>query len=134
VIIRRILAFLIDALLAGLISLIPVIGLVVGILYLLLRDGLTKNGSVGKTLLKLHVTTIAGQRLNYGESLRRNFIFFIPYLFAIVPLIGWLLGFVAALLICLLELLAMHTHPQGMRFGDRWGGTIVREAVSYYNH
>ncbi len=131
-IIRRIIAFLIDILLAGLVSMVPLIGVAISLLYLLLRDGMTRNGSLGKKALNLQVTTTAGQRLNYGESLRRNFIFVIPSIIAIVPLIGWLLGFLAALIICVIELLAVNTHPQGQRIGDRWGGTVVREAPVYY--
>jgi len=130
--IRRIFAFLIDAVIVGLFELLPFIGGLIGFLYMLFRDGITDNGSIGKKLLNLQLTTITGFRPAFQESIRRNFIFAIPSLFAIIPVIGIFISFVVGVVIYVIELLAMLNSPDGQRHGDLWAGTIVREAPMYY--
>lgn len=130
-VIRRVFAFLIDAIIASLLSLVPFIGWLFGFLYMLLRDGLTAKGSPGKKLLNLEVTTKYGRQVTYEESFRRNFIFAIPSLLSIIPLVGWLISAVVAAVIYIVELLAIIKDPRGRRNGDRWAGTIVKE-VSFY--
>jgi uncharacterized RDD family membrane protein YckC len=86
--IRRIFAFLIDAVVAFLFSLLPIVGWLIGFLYMLLRDGLTEKGSPGKKLIDLQVTTINGGRVTYRESIHRNIIFAFPVLLSIIPIVG----------------------------------------------
>lgn len=129
--IRRLFAFIIDAAIAALVSLVPFIGWLFSFLYMLLRDGLTPNGSPGKRLLNLEVTTKYGRQITYEESFRRNFIFALPSLLSLVPLAGWLIGVLAAIVIYIVELLAIINDPQGRRNGDRWAGTVVKE-LSFY--
>lgn len=134
-IIRRIFAFLIDVVIATLFSIIPIpfVSGLIAFLYMLLRDGLTDQGSIGKRMLNLQVLTMAGQRLNYEESIRRNIIFAIPAIFHVIPLIGWILALLLSLIIYVVELLAMNNSPRGQRNGDRWAGTVVQDAPHYYN-
>lgn len=134
-VIRRIFAFLIDFLIASFFSILPIplVGGLIAFLYMLLRDGLTDRGSMGKRLLNLQVTTIGGQRLNYDESIRRNIIFAIPAIFNLIPLVGWLLALLAGMIVYVVELLAMVASPREQRNGDRWAGTVVTEAPVYYN-
>ncbi len=133
-IIRRIFAFLIDIVLATLFSIIPIpiISGLIAFLYMLLRDGLTDRGSIGKSMLNLQVLTLHGQRLNYEESVRRNIIFAIPAIFYIIPLVGGILALLFGLIFYVIELLAMNSSPQGQRNGDRWAGTVVQDAPIYY--
>ncbi len=134
-IIRRIFAFLIDVVIATLFSIIPIpfVSGLIAFLYMLLRDGLTDQGSIGKRMLNLQVLTMAGQRLNYEESIRRNIIFAIPAIFHVIPLIGWILALLLSLIIYVVELLAMNNSPRGQRNGDRLAGTVVLDAPHYYN-
>lgn len=131
-IIRRVFAFLIDAIIANLFALIPIVGWLIGFLYMLLRDGLTDNGSLGKKLLNLQVTTLQGAQVTYAESIRRNIIFAIPTVFSIIPFVGWFISIGLALIIYILEIVTMAGDPQGQRYGDRWAETIVREASTYF--
>ena len=133
-IIRRIFAFLFDIIIATLFSIIPipVISGLIAFLYMLLRDGLTDRGSIGKRILNLQVMTLKGQRVNYEESIRRNFIFAIPAIFHVIPLVGWIFALLFSLIIYVVELLAMNNHPQEQRNGDRWAGTVVQEGPLYY--
>jgi len=131
-IIRRVFAFLVDAVIASLLSLVPFIGWLIGFLYMLLRDGLTEKGSPGKKLLNLQVTTKYGQQVTYLESFRRNIIFALPVVLSIIPLVGWIISGIVAIIIYVVELLAITNDPRGRRNGDRWAGTIVREASIYY--
>ncbi|RJX29472.1 MAG: hypothetical protein C4554_00710 [Dethiobacter sp.] len=129
---RRIFAFLVDAVVASLLSLVPFIGWLIGFFYMLLRDGLTESGSPGKKLLNLHVTTKYGEQITYMESFRRNVIFAFPVILSIIPLIGWIISGLLSIVIYVIELLAMANDPRGRRNGDRWAGTIVREESIYY--
>lgn len=133
-IIRRVFAFLIDLVIATLFSVIPipVISGIIAFLYMLLRDGLTERGSIGKRMLNLQVTTIRGQQLNYEESIRRNIIFALPAFFHVIPLFGWILAHLCGLIIYVIELLAMNSNANGQRNGDRWAGTLVQEGPHYY--
>ncbi len=132
-IIRRIFAFLIDIVIATLFSIIPIpiISGLIAFLYMLLRDGLTERGSIGKSLLNLQAMTLSGQRLNYAESIRRNIIFAIPAIFYIIPLVGGILALFFGLIFYVIELLAMNSNPQEQRYGDRWAGTVVQDAPHY---
>ena len=130
--VRRIFAFLIDAIIVSLFELLPFAGGLIGFLYMLLRDGITDNGSIGKKLLNLQLTTITGHRSTFQESIRRNIIFAIPSLFAIIPVIGIFISFVAGIIVYVLELSAMWNDPEAQRHGDHWAGTLVREAPIYY--
>ncbi|MEW5920451.1 MAG: RDD family protein [Bacillota bacterium] len=133
-IIRRVFAFLIDLVIATLFSAIPipVISGLIAFLYMLLRDGLTERGSIGKRMLNLQVTTLGGQQLNYEESIRRNIIFAFPTIFHVIPVFGWILAHLFGLFIYVVELLAMNKNPRGQRNGDRWAGTLVQEGPHYY--
>ncbi len=133
-IIRRIFAFLIDIVIATLFSIIPIpfISGLIAFLYMLLRDGLTDRGSIGKGILNLQVMTLSGQRLSYEESIRRNIIFAIPSIFYIIPLVGGILALLFGLIVYVIELLAMNSSPKGQRNGDRWAGTVVQDAPIYY--
>ncbi len=125
-IVRRTFAFLIDLGLAYLLMLIPFLGWLFGGFFILLRDGLTKQGSPGKNILNLKVTSM-GSRTIYEESVRRNIIFAAPFVFSIIPTVGSFITLALIFVAGVIEILALSSDPQGLRYGDRWAHTEVSE-------
>lgn len=74
--VARFLAFLIDAVAVAVIGLVPVIGGLVGIAYVLARDGLAfefmDGRSIGKKLMKLRPVRLDGLPMDLPTSFRRN--------------------------------------------------------------
>ncbi|MEZ4829777.1 MAG: RDD family protein [Bacteroidia bacterium] len=107
---QRIGAYLIDAILMGVVGVIPIIGLLVIIAYALLRDSLPflDGQSIGKKVMKLRAVTEDGQSLsgNWGPGIIRNIVLLIPF-FPIV------------------ELIVLLTNQEGRRLGDQWAKTKV---------
>ncbi|MFN4081986.1 MAG: RDD family protein, partial [Saprospiraceae bacterium] len=79
---NRIVAYLIDALLIGAVSIIPIIGLIAGLAYFFTRDALPflDGQSIGKKAMKIRVVTEDGQHLtnNWGPAIIRSIVFLIP--------------------------------------------------------
>jgi len=134
---KRFIAALIDGLLAGGVSMVPVIGGIVGAAYILLRDGLTidfmDRRSIGKKLLKLRPVRADGQAMDPESSIKRNItlcIGAVGAIFWVIPILGWiiaiLLGLVG-LVVAVIEMVLVLTDPQGMRMGDKLAGTKVVE-------
>jgi uncharacterized RDD family membrane protein YckC len=109
----RIGAYLIDVLVIIGISLIPILGWVVGPIYLLTRDALPflDGQSLGKRAVGLRAVDENGASLkgNWGPSVVRNVVLFIPFF----PLI---------------ELIVLLTNADTRRLGDQWGKTRVVSA------
>jgi uncharacterized RDD family membrane protein YckC len=114
---NRIVAYLIDSIIAGCFYAIPGLGWVVGGLiysaYMLTRDALPflDGQSIGKKAMKIRAVTADGQSLtnNYGASVVRNILLVVPFL-------------------AIVELIVMLTNPQKLRLGDQWAKTRVVEA------
>jgi uncharacterized RDD family membrane protein YckC len=134
---KRFIAALIDGLLAGGVSMVPVIGGIVGAAYILLRDGLTidfmDRRSIGKKLLKLRPVRADGQPMDPEASIKRNItlcIGAVGAIFWVIPILGWiiaiLLGLVG-LVVAVIEMVLVLTDQQGMRMGDKLAGTRVIE-------
>ncbi|MGB9885659.1 MAG: RDD family protein [Moorellales bacterium] len=125
---HRILAYLIDAVVGGLLSLIPFVGGILGFFYFLLRDGLGEGQGVGKRLVGLRVVEYPGQGgANFADSARRNLVFAVPMLLLVIPVFGRIMYAVVMILVWVLEIYLVLTDPQGRRLGDRWAGTMVIE-------
>ncbi|MEW6081656.1 MAG: RDD family protein [Bacillota bacterium] len=123
---KRVVAAIIDGLIAGCVSLVPVVGGVAGFAYVLLKDGFLDGASPGKKAMGLRVVEVgSGARAAYGESIRRNLIFAIPNLITIIPLIGAIIAPILALLVYLLELYIAWRDPRGRRYGDHIASTQV---------
>ena len=107
---NRILAYIIDALITGAFSIVPIVGWIVGLAYMLMRDALPflDGQSIGKKAMGIRAVTSDGQSLNgnYGPALIRNIVLFIPFF----PLV---------------ELIVMLTNPNKLRLGDQWAKTKV---------
>ncbi len=134
---KRLVAGFIDGVLCLLVSSVPGVGILVGIAYLLVRDGLEfsfmERRSIGKQLMKLRPVRNDGRPMDIATSFHRNALLAVGPLGALlmaVPLLGWLLGFLigaAGLVIGVIEVLRIFSDPGGRRLGDDMAETCVLE-------
>lgn len=108
---NRIVAYLIDVVLVAVVSIVPFVGWIAGLAYLLTRDALPflDGQSIGKKVMKLRAVSAEDDQPltnNWGPSILRNIVLFIP----LFPLI---------------ELIVMLTNDQKLRLGDQWAKTRV---------
>jgi uncharacterized RDD family membrane protein YckC len=130
----RILAFMIDSLIAWVPVFIPFLGAIFGSLYLLFKDGLMyqitkkdewKNKSIGKKLMNIEILSLDEQVIDLSISAKRNLPLTIGNFIAIIPVIGWVIGPILALVLALVELIIFLTDEDGRRLGDKWAKTQV---------
>lgn len=133
---RRVIAYLIDGVIAGaaILILMPLIGVLaslVGAAYILVRDGLDlefmRGRSIGKRLMKLTVVRDDGAKMDITTSVKRNIPLAIGTLLGMIPGM-FILSFVAAA-IAIYEIYLVLTKSDGRRWGDTFAGTKVVEAV-----
>jgi uncharacterized RDD family membrane protein YckC len=131
----RFLAFFIDAVIVALVGLVPVIGGLVGVAYVLVRDGLSYDfmdgRSIGKRIMKLRPVRLDGLPMDVETSVRRNW----PLAFGslaqaliFIPVIGWILipfVVVAGTVMVVVEVVRVLTSADGRRWGDAMAGTEV---------
>ncbi len=135
---KRCVAVLIDAGLAFVVGLIPLIGGLIAAAYWVVRDGLElefmDRRSIGKKLMKLRPVRLDGASMDVATSMRRNWMFAIGGLVSVllyIPIIGWLLMVPVALLavaIGLFEIFKVVTDDRGRRLGDSMAGTVIVES------
>jgi len=137
--VKRIIAFIIDAVACMIVGFIPFIGGIIGALYILLRDALPIEAleykSIGKKLLKLSVvkTEEPASKIDYATSARRNWMFAlgpIMLFFLFIPIIGWIIDIllgIAVLILVIIEIVKLFTDEKGLRLGDKMAGTMVIE-------
>lgn len=106
----RIVAYIIDAVLMGAMSFVPVAGWIAAVAYGLTRDSLPflDGQSVGKKAMGLRAVAEDGTPLtnNWGPGIIRNIVLWIPFF----PLV---------------ELIILLTNEKGLRLGDQWAKTKV---------
>ncbi|HUV58497.1 MAG TPA: RDD family protein [Desulfatiglandales bacterium] len=137
--VKRIIAFVIDAVASMIVGFIPLVGGIIGALYMLLRDALPIEAleykSIGKKLLKLSVvkTEEPASKIDYATSARRNWMFAlgpIMLFFLFIPIIGWIIDIllgIAVLILVIIEIVKLFTNEKGLRWGDKMAGTMVIE-------
>jgi RDD family len=128
-VVHRFIAKFIDFLIvAALARLIPFIGFLAGMTYLLIADGLFQGRSAGKRLIGLQaLRSDNGTAVSFRESILRNIPFAAAYLCTIVPFVGWIIGGG----IVLIEALLTIGNLQGHRLGDEIAKTqVVDERAS----
>jgi len=142
--IKRIVAVVIDMVIAVLVALIPFIGGILAALYWLTRDGLDlpfmDYRSAGKKLVKIRPVKVDGGPMDIVVSVKRNWMLVLgvllwPLLF--IPILGWLLILVLVVPVVLvqmdslvIELVLALTDDEGRRWGDRFADTRVIEVES----
>ena len=137
--VKRIIAFVIDAVAAMIVGFIPIIGGIIGAFYMLFRDALPIEAleykSIGKKLLKLSVVNSEDptSKIDYAASAKRNWMFAlgpIMIFLAFIPILGWLLDIligIAAFILCIIEIVKIFSDDKGVRLGDKMAGTMVIE-------
>lgn len=128
---KRFIAMLIDGILSAVVGFVPVIGGLAGAAYMLLRDGLELDfmdgRSLGKKLMKLRPARLDGQPMDIASSVKRNLPFAIGPAIMIIPIVGWIIGPVIALIIGLIEAILVLADAEGRRMGDKFAETKVIE-------
>ncbi|MGK5087538.1 RDD family protein [Bdellovibrionota bacterium FG-2] len=109
------------------------VGPLVGFLYSLFADGITRAGfhgqSLGKRVLNLRVvSTKRGGSATFRDSLLRNAPVGIATFFALIPVWGWLILILVGIPLMLIEVYLMATVAAGHRLGDVLGDTEVVES------
>jgi uncharacterized RDD family membrane protein YckC len=110
--------------------------------YILGRDVVAGDRSIGKKIQDIRVVTTAGAPVDFMTSARRNGIFaigaalgFLSSALGLIPCIGtvvncmllplMMIGILVAVGAAIYEMLQISQQPEGIRFGDRTAGTRV---------
>lgn len=125
-VLNRFIAKVIDLLLVAAASkLVPPVGILVGLTYILLADGFGDGRSVGKRLIGLQtIVPLTRDPAGFRESIIRNLPCGLAQLAFEVPYVGWI-GWGAVLS---LEALLVMGNEQGRRLGDEIAKTQVIES------
>ena len=134
---QRFFAALVDVFIAGLLGLVPLLGDLLAVVYMLTRDAIFyvvmttgdwRGRSFGKRLMGLRVVRTGGGPVDLAVSVKRNLPLVVGSVILMVPLIGKFVGPLVALAFIALEIVAIVTDPRGRRIGDRLGDTTVVRA------
>ena len=118
------------------------LGSLISLGYILGRDVVAGDRSIGKKIQNLRVVTTTGAPINYMDSARRNGIFAIGSALGLlsatlqlIPCLGdaaacmlmplTLLGIVVSIGAAIYEIVQITQQPEGIRFGDKTAGTRV---------
>lgn len=137
---KRAIAYIIDAVVAGVLGSIPVLGSLLGFAYILTRDGFSfsfmDGRSLGKKLMKLRPVRDDGLPMDLTTSIKRNWTLALGslgFLVVYAPFLGILalslLLTLVGLIVAIIEVYYVLTAPDGRRLGDRFAGTHVIEVV-----
>jgi uncharacterized RDD family membrane protein YckC len=137
---KRFVAVLIDGVIAGVLSFVPMVGGLVGAAYILLRDGFEfdfmDGRSLGKKLMKLRPVKNDGSKMTLEDSAKRNWPLMFSALVSVllfIPVIGWILipiVIIASVVISVIELVSVLNDSEGRRWGDKLANTKVIEVES----
>jgi len=104
------------------VEVIPKAGFFAGLAYLLIGDGLLGGRSLGKKLIGLRVVSAdTNESCTFRDSILRNSIFGIGYLFYKIPWFGWIF----IVIISVVEFIILLGSQDGMRLGDEIAKTKV---------
>lgn len=130
-VVKRFVTYLIDAILAFVLSLILTpIGALISCAYILLRDGFDfmQNRSLGKMAVNLKPIVVeTGANCDLQTSIKRNWPLAIGHFLAglFLPLILFLI--IPLLIYVVIEAVLVFTDDKGLRLGDKMAGTQVIE-------
>jgi hypothetical protein len=125
-VLNRFIAKLVDLLIvAAADKLVPPVGFLAGLAYILVADGFAGGRSVGKRLIGLQtILPRAREAAGFKESIVRNLPFGLAYLMFEIPYVGWL---VAGAMLSLEGVLIIG-NDHGRRLGDEIARTQVLDA------
>jgi uncharacterized RDD family membrane protein YckC len=104
---------------------VPRAGFFAGLAYLLIGDGLFDGRSFGKKLIGLRVVSAdTNTPCTFRDSILRNSILGIGFLFYKVLWLGWIL----IIVISIIEFIILLGSKDGKRFGDEIAKTVVIES------
>ncbi|UCF31466.1 MAG: RDD family protein [bacterium] len=125
---KRGMARVVDLLVAWALALfIPPVGIILGLVYLGVADGLQRGQSLGKMVFGLDVIKKDGHPCDLHSSLYRNLPFLFLFLFASIPVLGWILLVIVGLPLVIIETWLVIVDERGERLGDRIADTHVIE-------
>jgi predicted membrane protein len=103
------------------------LGVVLGIIYMSMCDGMSNGQSAGKKFMGFAVKSLEdGSPCSYKQSVIRNLPFTLPLLVALLlPVIGWILGAILAVVLIGFELYLLYNLDSGHRLGDVMADTSV---------
>jgi len=129
-VLKRVMARIVDLLIAWVLALfLPPAGVILGMVYLAVADGLQKGQSLGKMVFGLDVVKLDGSPCDLRSSIFRNIPFVLMYLFFALGFFGWILLVIVGLPILLIELWLIYVDGKGERLGDRIADTRVVEGL-----
>lgn len=102
-------------------GIVPRLGWLAAVLYVLVADGISEGRSPGKRLLRLAVLGPEGEPCGLKDSIIRNIVLGAGVLLLPIKYIGWLL-LAAAIAV---EFLVLLGSAEGVRLGDELAGTRV---------
>jgi len=103
-------------------EIIPKAGFFAGLAYLLIGDGLFDGRSFGKKIIGLRVvSTNTDKPCSFRDSILRNSMFGLGYLFYKIPWFGWIF----MVIVTVLEFVILLGSKDGMRLGDEIAKTRV---------
>lgn len=125
-VLNRFVAKLIDLLLvaaAG--EIVPPVGFLAGLAYILVADGFAGGRSIGKRLIGLQtILPLTHETAGFKESIIRNLPFAVAQAAFEIPYVGW----AVALAIVVFETLLILGNDRGRRLGDEVAQTQVLDA------
>lgn len=125
-VLNRLIAKFIDLILvAAADRLVPPVGWLAGLAYVLIADGFSGGRSIGKRLIGLQTVVPRSRDVaGFRESIIRNLPLALAYLLFSLPFIGWILAGAVALF----EILLIIGNDRGVRLGDEIAHTQVLDA------
>ena len=101
-----------------------------GFLYILICDGLWQGRSAGKRVTGLRVVHApTNNAAVFRDSVLRNITIAVPFIFFMVPVLGWLLWIVIGIPVLAIEVYLMRSLDHQARLGDTMADTKVLEWV-----
>jgi uncharacterized RDD family membrane protein YckC len=109
------------------------LGALGAICYALFQDVLDNGSSLGKMVVGLKVISFPkeGHTINWKTSAIRNLSVAIFTLFAVIPVMGWILMLLVGIPLLMFEAYLIYTLDSGYRLGDVMAGTKVVSLRNY---
>ncbi len=102
------------------------IGVIAALIYISLSDALMGGQSIGKRVIGFSVISLFdGNQCTVKQSFIRNLPILIPLASLIIPFWGWIIGFILAIPLFLIEVYLIWSLDSGLRLGDVMADTSV---------